>query len=1263
MRRLPGILLIALATLVVIVALLVSGLRLVLPHLDKWRPQLLAQISQIAGRPVDASQLKASWQNFGPTLEIRDLKTTFEDNGQLSVKRISLAFDVWQSLLHLRPQFRELTFWQLKIHTDSTLQSNDSDDELKPDRVGDLFLRQFDHFTLRDSQLSFMSMSGQRIELAIPQLTWLNGKNRHRAEGELSLSSLTGQHGVMKVRMDMRDSSGLLNEGRVWLQADDIDVKPWLNKWTQDNVALTSARFSLEGWLTLDKSDITSGDVWLKKGGAGWQGANRQQHTLLVDNLTTHVSREGDGWAFHIPDTRIAIDGQRWPRGALAMAWFPGKEKDDGEVRIRASNLELGGLAGLLPIAEKISPSLGDIWQTTQPHGKIDMLALDIPLQAADKTRFKAAWSDLAWKQWKLLPGAEHFSGEAEGSAGNGILRVSMQNAVMPYETVFRAPLEISKGVATLNWVQNEKGFMLDGRDIDVQAKAVRACGGFRWLQPEGDAPWLGILAGISTDDGGQAWRYFPENLMGKDLVDYLSGAIQGGQADSATLVYSGNPHLFPYKHNEGQFQVWVPLHNATFAFQPGWPALTNLNIDLNFLNDGLWMQADKVALGGVTASDLHAAIPDYSKHKLIIDSDIRGPGKAVGPYFQQTPLKKSLGATLDELQLDGDVSARLHLDIPLNGEQVLAKGDVKLANNSLFIKPLNSTLENLSGGFTFENGNLQSGPLSASWFHQPLNVDFSTREGDKAYQVAVNLNGNWQPAKTGLLPQQINDAITGSVPWQGKVGIDLPYKGSTRYKVDIAGDLKNVSSRLPAPVSKAAGDPLPVKVNVSGGLDRFDLTGSVGDKNHLNSRWRLDKKLVLDRGIWTSDSRTLPPLPDSAGLELNLPAMDGMEWLALFRKGAGDGISATTSFPGRITLRTPALSMGGQQWNNLSIVSEPVIGGTKVEAQSREINGSLTMRDSGPWLAAISYLYYNPSSSSSSTGSAEGGSNPFGASSGIDFKGWPNLQLRCAECWLWGQKYGRINGDFTIKGDTLSLSNGLVDTGFARLTTSGEWVNAPGGERSALKGKLSGKKIDTAVSFFGLDSPIRDSSFDVDYDLHWRAAPWTPDVTSLNGIIKTHFGKGEFTDISTGHTGQLLRLVSFDALLRKLRFDFSDTFSEGFYYDSVHSTAWIKDGKLHTDDTLVDGLEADIGLKGSVDLVQRRVDMEAIVAPEISTTVGVATAFVINPIVGAAVFAASKVLGPLWNKVSILRYRITGPIDQPQINEVLRQARSDKTQ
>ncbi|HGX3825064.1 AsmA2 domain-containing protein YhdP [Escherichia coli] len=1266
MRRLPGILLLTGAALVVIAALLVSGLRITLPHLDAWRPEILNKIESATGMPVEASQLSASWQNFGPTLEAHDIRAELKDGGEFSVKRVTLALDVWQSLLHMRWQFRDLTFWHLRFRTNTPITSGGGNDSLEASHISDLFLRQFDHFDLRDSEVSFLTPSGQRAELAIPQLTWLNDPRRHRAEGLVSLSSLTGQHGVMQVRMDLRDDEGLLSNGRVWLQADDIDLKPWLGKWMQDNIALETAQFSLEGWMTIDKGDVTGGDVWLKQGGASWLG-EKETHTLSVDNLTAHITRENPGWQFSIPDTRITMDGKPWPSGALTLAWIPeqdvgGKDnKRSDELRIRASNLELAGLEGVRPLAAKLSPALGDVWRSTQPSGKINTLALDIPLQAADKTRFQASWSDLAWKQWKLLPGAEHFSGTLSGSVENGLLTASMKQAKMPYETVFRAPLEIADGQATISWLNNDKGFQLDGRNIDVKAKAVHARGGFRYLQPANDEPWLGILAGISTDDGSQAWRYFPENLMGKDLVDYLSGAIQGGEADNATLVYGGNPQLFPYKHNEGQFEVLVPLRNAKFAFQPDWPALTNLDIELDFINDGLWMKTDGVNLGGVRASNLTAVIPDYSKEKLLIDADIKGPGKAVGPYFDETPLKDSLGATLQELQLDGDVNARLHLDIPLNGELVTAKGEVTLRNNSLFIKPLDSTLKNLSGKFSFINGDLQSEPLTASWFNQPLNVDFSTKEGAKAYQVAVNLNGNWQPAKTGVLPEAVNEALSGSVAWDGKVGIELPYHAGATYNVELNGDLKNVSSHLPSPLAKPAGEPLPVNVKVDGNLNSFELTGQAGADNHFNSRWLLGQKLTLDRAIWAADSKTLPPLPEQSGVELNMPPMNGAEWLALFQKGAAESVGGAASFPQHITLRTPMLSLGNQQWNNLSIVSQPTANGTQVEAQGREINATLAMRNNAPWLANIKYLYYNPSVPKTHGDSTN--SSPFLTTERISFRGWPDAQIRCAECWFWGQKFGRIDSDITISGNTLTLTNGLIDTGFSRLTADGEWVNNPGNERTSLKGKLRGQKIDAAAEFFGVTTPIRQSSFNVDYDLHWRKAPWQPDEATLNGIIHTQLGKGEITEINTGHAGQLLRLLSVDALMRKLRFDFRDTFGEGFYFDSIRSTAWIKDGVMHTDDTLVDGLEADIAMKGSVNLVRRDLNMEAVVAPEISATVGVAAAFAVNPIVGAAVFAASKVLGPLWSKVSILRYHISGPLDDPQINEVLRQPRKEKAQ
>ena len=1262
MRRLPGILLLTAATLIVIVALLVSGLRLVLPHLNTWRPALLAKIEAATGMPVNASYIQASWQNFGPQVEVRDISAGLSDGGEFSVKRVTLALDVWQSLLHLRWQFRDLTFYRLRIYTNTPIQQGDSQQGFEGNRLSDLFLRQFDHFDLRDSDISFLTPSGQRAELAIPQLTWLNDSARHRAEGQVSLSSLTGQHGVMQVRMDLRDDNGLLNNGRLWLQADDVDVKPWLGKWMQDNVALDSARFSLEGWVTVSKGEVASGDVWLKKGGASWQG-DAKPHHLSVDNLTAHVTRTGEkGWQFAIPSTRVTLDNKPWPKGALTLAWIPEQtvggvnNTRSDELRVRANHLELSGLDGLLPIAEKFSPALGEIWRAMQPAGQIEQLALDIPLKATEKTRFQARWQDLSWQQWKMLPGVQHLAGTLSGSAEDGRLTAEVTQATMPYKTVFRAPLEIKKGVATLNWLNNSDGFQLDGRQLDIEATGLRARGDFRYLKPTNDEPWLGILAGISTNDAGQAWRYFPENLMGKALVDYLSGAIQGGQVDNATLVYGGNPHLFPYKHNEGQFEVLVPLHNAVYAFQPGWPALKNFDIELDFLNDGLFMKSDAVSLGGVQARNLAAAIPDYLKEKLLIDADINGPGKEVGPYFNETPLKDSLGATLDELQLDGDVSARLHLDIPLDGEITTAKGEVRLRDNSLFIKPLNSTLHNLNGNFSFVNGNLQSEPLTASWFNQPLNVNFSTTEGKKAYEVAIDMNANWQPARTGVLPKQVNDALSGSVAWNGKVGIELPYNAGARYNVDIKGDLKNVASRLPSPLNKPAGQSLPVKLNVTGNLRSFDLTGAAGSDNHFNSRWLLNQKLTLDRAIWASESQTIPPLPAQSGVELNLPPLDGAQWLGLFQQGVASNVSSATAFPEAITLRTPALTLGGQQWNNVSLETQPVAGGTKVDVQGREIAAALTMADNRPWTAAIRYLYYNPTPVTSDPLSPKA---LLTGKTRIDFSGWPDLQLRCAECWLWGQKYGRIEGDFTIKGDTLSLANGLVDSGFARLTAGGEWVNRSGAERTSIKGKLRADKIDSATEFFGVTTPMRDASVDADYDLHWRDTPWQPDVASLNGVLHTRLGKGQIADVSTGRAGQLLRLLSFDALLRKLRFDFSDTFSEGFYFDSIRSTAWIKDGVLHTDDTLVDGLEADIAMKGSVNLVRRELDVEAVVAPEISATVGVAAAFAVNPIVGAAVFAASKVLGPLWSKVSILRYHISGPMDKPQINEVMRQPRT----
>ncbi len=1266
MRRLPGIIMALFATLIVVVALVVSGLRLALPHLDTFRPKIIETLNRHYAMDIRIREMHGSWQSFGPTLDIGGIDAV-APNEQFTIQRVTVALDIWQSLLHWRLQFRDVTFYRLNLSLNGTLLGRDNQGSpIKADRMSDLFLYQFDHFILRDSQLSFLTPSGERSTLSIPQLTWLNGRDRHRAEGQVSLSSVNVQQGAIDVRMDLHDEKGLLDKGRVYLQADGIDLKPWFSQLLQSNTGLTQADFSLAAWLSIKDGDVDGADVFLNQGRALWHEQG-QDHRVDVNKLALHLTRQNEGWHMAVPRLNIATDGDSWADGKLSLFWQPEKNHlfapdKAGEIRLRASNLELERFSAFLPLFSSLTPHLRDRWNDLAPKGHLATLAMDIPLNDSGKTRFAARWRDVAWQQWQLLPGADNVSGMAAGTAAAGQISLALTDSTLPYKEMFRAPLDVSSARVNLEWTNDASGLVLAGKDLDIQARALWATGDFRFHKPAAGQPWLDILSGMRLTDAAQAWRYFPEPLMGTHLVDYLTGALKGGTVDNATLVFAGNPSQFPFKHNDGQFEVWVPLRQATYEFEPGWPALTNLAINLDFLNDGLFMDAPQTRLGEATGKNIVATIPDYSRQKLLVDADISGQGSAIRDYFYQTPLKNSLGKTLDQLKVGGNVNGTLHLDIPLTGQQPVASGKVNLAGNSLFVTALGTGFKDLSGQFRYSNGNLESDTLKGNWFGQPVAIDFTSTEHDKGFDIDVGLRGDWALNRLSTIPPPLASALGGQASWQSDIAIALPLAGNTTYQVEVKSDLKNVSSHLPEPLDKAQGQAFPVTVNVRGDLNAFRLSGHAGESNAFNSEFLLARQLTLARGAWNSNGTQIPSLPEDRSLSLSLPALNGEKWLALMMplsQSAGKSAASRFRFPDALALSTPALTLGGQRWHDLTLTRRNIAGGTRVDAKGQEIAGTLSMIDNGIWRAALDYLYYNPEWPEDKASAGGGQTDPLPDAERLkDFSGWPAVQWRCKACWVKGQNFGQVDADLTPQRNTLTLTDGLVDTGKARLVVEGGWTLNGAQSRTSLKGKLSGKSISVATDYLGYDSPLRDSPFDIDLDLHWQDVPWSPQLSSLNGVLHSSLGKGKIDNISSGQAGRLLRLISFDALLRKLQFDFRDAFGQGFYFDSIKGSAWLKGGTLHTSDLLVDGLEADIAMSGDVDFTRQQIDMKAVITPEVSATVGVATAFAINPVVGAAVFAASKVLAPLWSKISLIRYRITGPLDQPVIEEELRQPR-----
>ncbi|PHM27414.1 AsmA2 domain-containing protein YhdP [Xenorhabdus budapestensis] len=1275
MRRLLGILLATAAIVIIIVALLVSGLRFSLPHINDYRQQLAHKISELTDISVDIGYISGNWQSFGPQLEVRDLRAvTGETN--IKAKKVTLSLDIWRSLLQRRWHFRDLSFYQLQVDYDKPLLDGEGESLFpKPDSLSSLFLERFNHFDLHDSSLTFPTPSGEKIRLILPQLTWLNKDNRHRAQGNINLSSINGQEGVVQVKFDLKDINSVLDSGTIYLQADDIDMRLWLSRWLKDNTGLEDARFSLASWISLKNGRIDNGHLQLKQGHANWHVGD-EKHQLAVHDLLLQMRRQGEGWLFDIPNlARLKMNGQQWPAGRIAVLYVTQAQKyqNKDHWRVRAENIQLERLSGMLPMISFATPDIVKDWQYRQPKGLVSSLALDITPELPDSAEIAIKWQDVSWSRWKKLPSVNHFSGALEGNKQWGNFRFELKNSLIDYRAMFQAPFDIASSEGKITWKNGRDGLKIWSQGLDLQARSLWINGNFHYTESQNQQPMLGILAGIRLDDAGDAWRYFPKPLMGESLTEYLTASLIKGKVDNATLIFQGNPHDFPFKRNNGQFQVWVPLRHATFQYQPDWPALFDLDLDLNFQNNGLQMQAEKARLGKVNASRISAVIPDYSKEKLLIDAEISGDGKDIHDYFHHSPLTETVGNTLDNLQLKGQVDGKLHLDVLLENGTTDASGEVVLKNTDLFIKSLDSKMKHLSGKFRFDNGALQSDILSAYWLGNPLSLRFTTQDLPGYYRVNVDLDARWPAATLPKLPVKIRRQLSGRLGWQGKVNIMIPLQAKpsqsrplqheAKYQVAINADLSHINSTLAGLETESLRASNDINLQATGDTNQLQVTGSLGKRYAFNSQWLLGKNYVrLQRGALHTDGNGIPDLPEKPMLALNLPVIEGEKWLALIEplrvESAADN---SLRWPELFEISTPYLDVGGQRWHNLILSATNQPDGLRINAIGEEINGDLLINTGGVWQATLNYLYYNPMfSERPSSDKASLTSNTVEMPK-YALNHWPTLNVKCDECWLAGLNVGKISGTVTPEGDALSLTNGRVENSVGELTLSGRWSESNTENYTWAKGQISGKRFDDMAAYLGFIVPITGASFKFDFDLNWKDTPWNPDVKTLNGVLTGKVGKGAIAKLGGGRAGQLLRLVSFDALLRKLQLDFSDTFSNDFNFDSMSGDTAIKNGVMYTDNFRIDGLEADIYGKGQINFIRHQLNMELVITPEISATVGVATAFAVNPMVGAAVFAATKALGPLWSKISVIRYRLTGSLEQPKIDEVLRQLKENK--
>ncbi|WP_068978357.1 YhdP family protein [Aeromonas sp. EERV15] len=1242
----------ALGILFVLLAMMVTLVRVGGPLLNQYRESLIHTLLGDSQLKVSVGQVGLDWTQSGPALELQQLAIA-PDSGRFTVQlgKAWVHLDFWRTLNQLKPVFGELILSDGDITLDFSQPANSREPEGDAQQGALLrfLLTQLTTFDVHNTRLSVTTSVGDLRALDIAQLRWQNRGKRHQGVGKAYLINGVGESTIDLI-LDVEAPSARLDrlKGQLYLGARQLDISPILAKIHAGEPKL-AGQIDFQLWSEFDHGKL--GNTLLEFGNNYliWKDLKDQGlHRLGLDGGKIQLRRDGQNWQLASHNVIFKLDDKPWLHSRLQL------ERVGERVQGYVPQIDLDQIAQLSQLVSGIYPAQSELLKQSKPKGKLT----DLTLQA------DAGWQDLSLSgqiahmslnAWHDVPGFGDLNGEFWLTPKGGRVSVALLNDKLDPARHFKEPIPVNRFSARLDWWREEQGWVLYGQDIALDNPDLTLASRFRLDLFE--HPFLALTGRIDVKNAGNADRYYPLQVMDKGLVDYLSGALKGGKAKGADLLWYGEFRDFPYEKGEGIFQVAVPLEQATYQFFPGWQSLTDLQIDLLFQNASLDMRSRSAQLGKASSDSVHAWIPSLSPGgHLYVDAKVQGEGQAISDYLQDSPLGSSVGQALREIEIRGPMAGSVKLDIPLDGEsEVKASGDAIFSNNKVRVASLDLPLEKVQGRLEYDNKQTRFSNLKASLWNQPLTLDYQGRQHPDRYQVDLDFKGQWDSRRQ---PAAISSfgILNGRSNWGGKLGLTLPDSKPFSFQLAMDSNLQGMGLDLPLPLAKVASSRLPLKVIARGRDGNADIRAVLGadvdmqtrlvygegvpylsrlrvDVGQPGARVLRDVPMLLainqqeaDVGGWLARLKQWLPAQNQTGNAVVGPSFLPQEWWV-------DGQLAR-AYIGSATLKATRFTVGPtNQATEVMIDSPDVMGVIRLPAVANR-----------PVDAKFARIYWSGKSSDLSPDPDAKQDNAIMASI-------PWLTFSCVDCRFGELPLGEVKGELVPGANKVTLKGLDVRLAGSQLTGSVDWLADGNRMQTRARGKLTSNNSELLLKRLGYTSPIGDAPGSLAFDLNWQDVPYRPSLPTLGGSANYQLEGGTLREVND-KGARLLSLLSLDSLLRKLRLDFRDVFDKGFYFESMSASATIKQGQVSNDDFYMKGAAGNLRGEGIADLVRWQLDYELSFSPNLGGTLPVVAAFSITPVTGLYVLALSKLLEPVVDVVTRIDFRISGPLDAPKLIE-----------
>lgn len=981
---------------------------------------------------------------------------------------------------------------------------------------------------------------------------------------------------------------------------------------------------------------------------------------------------------------------------------------------VLVEELNLASLANTINELALLKAPEQQIINTLNPKGSLKHLSIDIPIDKPEEFLLSAKLHEVAVDPWKGSPGANKVNGKLFASAKDGRVELdSREGFSLFFASIYHVPMLFSEARGTVNWRVTASRFFVLSDNVALKSISDDAAYGGQFavngrITAEGEPSHLLLNIGVTSAQVPDLLAYIPY-VAPQSLINWTQQTQASGYVEHGAFIYNG-----PLRKSEADkrsINAYFQLADSELYFYKDWPKLRNANALLTINDNVADIELYSANLQGFSLERSEATVNANTDAGYVdIDGLASGDVNSILSFLRDAPLSEGLAKQLKGWQGVGAFDyATVKLHIPFAQEKLNTLAvDIKLLLDDAQLTMHNPdlVLNALNGEIGFDSANgLYAPQLDALLWGHAVQIkigDYSNTEQPKG-MTSLRLQATSKMAVASINQWLKQPALAFT---SGVAAFDFLLEHTeSSSRLSVHSDLVGVKLDFPKPLNKEKNriaelnlrwdlqlPTQPMSITIDHYLvalfnfDHFQLSGgllSLGDGQEKN------KNLVTQNN----------PAANALLISGSFPLLNLENWQQFvtdyiqFDKKLNPVSNDNKALSNEVELiiddfRIHQITAFGQQLDNAVVgihydtsrwvfdVESDQLGGTvklseniadgfnQVIEESNTLDSSLhglpQIADNVPlrerFIINLDYLRLPSKNVDSSLESIS-------ATSAISAWDIPNLQFDVSQLYLGDRPLGRWHflfnsGDNTVLIHDLKVAyaslNLLSDKNSGLLWAADKQGNIVSSLDIDMSSHDFTQFIDTAMNDKNA-LPLLSKDFKASLSLSWDGSPEDISFEKLNGELGFEFGSGRFLKTSESATGvlKLLGLLNFDALVRRVRLDFSDVYENGLSFDKISGKLNFANNQIAFLDTPIDVFSpgSKFSLVGGLDLNSQTIDADLIMTLPVASNLPWIAALAGGLPVAAGAFIVTKVLDKQLNKLSSAVYRVDGSLNDPQVS------------